>query len=146
MIAKMEHLGASKAVVGLVIPTGYSFNLDGTNINMTLATLFLAQATSSASWRSRCSPRRTPRASPAQASSRSRRCSRSCPPFRSPRSRCSSAFDKLMSECRALTNLIGNGVACVVSSRWEGELDAKALHDTMAHPIRVGEEMERLPA
>jgi aerobic C4-dicarboxylate transport protein len=55
-------------------------------------------------------------------------------------------IDKLMSECRALTNLIGNGVACVVSSRWEGELDAKALHDTMAHPIRVGEEMERLPA
>src|SRR5215813_10747200 len=45
MMAKMEHLGASKSVVGLVIPTGYSFNLDGTNIYMTLATLFLAQAT-----------------------------------------------------------------------------------------------------
>ena len=45
MIQKMEHLGASKSVVGLVIPTGYSFNLDGTNIYMTLATLFLAQAT-----------------------------------------------------------------------------------------------------
>ena len=45
MMQKMEHLGASKSVVGLVIPTGYSFNLDGTNIYMTLATLFLAQAT-----------------------------------------------------------------------------------------------------
>src|SRR6476646_1945376 len=45
MIQKMEHLGASKSVVGLVIPTGYSFNLDGTNIYLTLATLFLAQAT-----------------------------------------------------------------------------------------------------
>ena len=45
MIAKMEHLGASKSVVGLVIPTGYSFNLDGTNIYMTLAILVLAQAT-----------------------------------------------------------------------------------------------------
>ncbi len=45
MIQKMEHLGASRSVVGLVIPTGYSFNLDGTNICMTLATLFLAQAT-----------------------------------------------------------------------------------------------------
>ena len=45
MLQKMEHLGASKSVVGLVIPTGYSFNLDGTNIYMTLATLFLAQAT-----------------------------------------------------------------------------------------------------
>jgi aerobic C4-dicarboxylate transport protein len=54
--------------------------------------------------------------------------------------------DKFMSECRALTNLIGNGVATIVISRWEGELDAKALHDTMAHPITIGEEMERLPA
>src|SRR5216684_3253219 len=45
MIQKMERVGASRAVVGLVIPTGYSFNLDGTNIYMTLATLFLAQAT-----------------------------------------------------------------------------------------------------
>ena len=45
MIQKMERLGASRSVVGLVIPTGYSFNLDGTNIYMTLATLFLAQAT-----------------------------------------------------------------------------------------------------
>src|SRR3569623_966826 len=45
MMHKMERLGASKSVVGLVIPTGYSFNLDGTNIYMTLATLFLAQAT-----------------------------------------------------------------------------------------------------
>src|SRR5438477_2903883 len=45
MIQKMEHLGASRSVVGLVIPTGYSFNLDGTNIYMTLATLFLAPAT-----------------------------------------------------------------------------------------------------
>src|SRR5712672_1386091 len=45
MIQKMEHLGAPKSIVGLVVPTGYSFNLDGTNIYMTLATLFLAQAT-----------------------------------------------------------------------------------------------------
>src|SRR5258708_13163708 len=45
MIQKMEYLGAPRTIVGLVIPTGYSFNLDGTNIYMTLATLFLAQAT-----------------------------------------------------------------------------------------------------
>ena len=49
MMQKMEHLGASRSVVGLVVPTGYSFNLDGTNIYMTLATLFLAQATNTAS-------------------------------------------------------------------------------------------------
>jgi len=52
---------------------------------------------------------------------------------------------KFMSECRALTNLIGNGVATVVISRWEGELDADKLHETMAHPLAVGEEMEALP-
>ena len=44
-------------------------------------------------------------------------------------------IDKFMSECRALTNLIGNGVACVVISLSEGELDKEALHETMAHPI-----------
>jgi aerobic C4-dicarboxylate transport protein len=55
-------------------------------------------------------------------------------------------IDKFMSECRALTNLIGNGVATIVISRWEGELDKKALHETMAHPITLGEEFERLPA
>src|SRR6201999_1530997 len=51
-------------------------------------------------------------------------------------------IDRFMSECRALTNLIGNGVATVVISRWEGELDADKLHQTMAHPIAVGEELE----
>jgi aerobic C4-dicarboxylate transport protein len=47
-----------------------------------------------------------------------------------------------MSECRALTNLVGNGVATIVISRWEGELDVDKLHETMAHPITVGEELE----
>ena len=47
-----------------------------------------------------------------------------------------------MSECRALTNLVGNGVATVVISRWEGELDADKLHQVMAHPVDIGEEME----
>jgi aerobic C4-dicarboxylate transport protein len=51
-----------------------------------------------------------------------------------------------MSECRALTNLIGNGVATIVISRWEGELDKQALHDAMAHPITLGEEFERQAA
>ena len=55
-------------------------------------------------------------------------------------------IDRFMSSVRAMINLIGNGVATIVISRWEGELDAHALHETMAHPIRVGEEMEALPA
>ena len=54
-------------------------------------------------------------------------------------------IDKFMSECRALTNLVGNGVATVVISRWEGELDVKKLHEAMAHPITVGEELEAQP-
>ena len=55
-------------------------------------------------------------------------------------------IDKFMSECRALTNLVGNGVATIVISRWEGELDADKLHEAMAHPITLGEEMEPKPA
>jgi aerobic C4-dicarboxylate transport protein len=51
-------------------------------------------------------------------------------------------IDKFMSECRALTNLIGNGVACIVISRSEGELDKEALHHTMAHPLQEGEAQE----
>jgi aerobic C4-dicarboxylate transport protein len=51
-------------------------------------------------------------------------------------------IDKFMSECRALTNLIGNGVACVVISISEGELDRDALHETMAHPLEIGESLE----
>jgi aerobic C4-dicarboxylate transport protein len=54
-------------------------------------------------------------------------------------------IDKFMSECRALTNLVGNGVATVVISRWEGELDTAMLQKTMAHPIAVGEELEAQP-
>jgi aerobic C4-dicarboxylate transport protein len=51
-----------------------------------------------------------------------------------------------MSECRALTNLVGNGVATVVVSRWEGELDRDKLASAMAHPATVGEELERQAA
>jgi len=53
-----------------------------------------------------------------------------------------SGIDKFMSECRALTNLVGNGVATVVISRWEGELDTDKLHEAMAHSVALGEEME----
>jgi aerobic C4-dicarboxylate transport protein len=54
-------------------------------------------------------------------------------------------IDKFMSECRALTNLIGNGVATIVISRWEGELDVTQLKAAMAHPIAFGEELEEEP-
>jgi aerobic C4-dicarboxylate transport protein len=154
MMAKMEHLGASKSVVGLVVPTGYSFNLDGTNIYMTLATLFLAQATNTpltigqelgilliAMITSKGASGVTGAGFVTLAATLA-----IVPDIPIQSLALLLGIDKFMSECRALTNLIGNGVATIVISRWEGELDAQALHETMAHPIKVGEEMERLPA
>jgi aerobic C4-dicarboxylate transport protein len=154
MIQKMEHLGASKSVVGLVIPTGYSFNLDGTNIYMTLATLFLAQATNTpltigqllgilviAMITSKGASGVTGAGFVTLAATLA-----IVPDIPIQSLAILLGIDKFMSECRALTNLVGNGVATVVISRWEGELDVKKLHETMAHPIRVGEEMEELPA
>jgi aerobic C4-dicarboxylate transport protein len=153
MIQKMEHLGASKSVVGLVIPTGYSFNLDGTNIYMTLATLFLAQATNTpltlsqelgilaiAMITSKGASGVTGAGFVTLAATLS-----IVPDIPVQSIAIIVGIDKFMSECRALTNLIGNGVATIVISRWEGELDAQKLHETMAHPITVGEEIEAQP-
>jgi aerobic C4-dicarboxylate transport protein len=150
MIQKMQHLGASKSVVGLVIPTGYSFNLDGTNIYMTLATLFLAQATNTpltisqelgilviAMITSKGASGVTGAGFVTLAATLA-----IVPDIPMQSIAIILGIDKFMSECRALTNLIGNGVATIVISRWEGELDTDKLHETMAHPIRVGEEME----
>src|SRR4051812_28138242 len=153
MIQKMEHLGASRPVVGLVIPTGYSFNLDGTNIYMTLATLFLAQATNThltfgqmaavlgvAMLTSKGASGVTGAGFVTLAATLS-----IIPDIPITALAIIVGIDKFMSECRALTNLIGNGVATIVISRWEGELDADKLHKAMAHPIAFGEEMERVP-
>jgi aerobic C4-dicarboxylate transport protein len=154
MMQKMEHLGASKSVVGLVIPTGYSFNLDGTNIYMTLATLFLAQATNTpltlgqqlgilaiAMITSKGASGVTGAGFVTLAATLA-----IVPDIPIQALALLLGIDKFMSEVRALTNLIGNGVATVVISRWEGELDADALHETMAHPVTLGEEFERLAA
>ena len=150
MIQKMERLGASKSVVGLVIPTGYSFNLDGTNIYMTLATLFLAQATNThltlghllgilviAMVTSKGASGVTGAGFVTLAATLA-----IVPDVPIESLAILVGIDKFMSECRALTNLVGNGVATIVISRWEGELDVDKLHETMAHPITVGEELE----
>ncbi|HSV21517.1 MAG TPA: dicarboxylate/amino acid:cation symporter [Xanthobacteraceae bacterium] len=151
MMQKMEHLGASRSVVGLVIPTGYSFNLDGTNIYMTLATLFLAQATNTplslsqelgilviAMITSKGASGVTGAGFVTLAATLA-----IVPDIPIQSLALLLGIDKFMSECRALTNLIGNGVATIVISRWEGELDAQAVHRMMAHPITRGEELER---
>jgi aerobic C4-dicarboxylate transport protein len=149
MLRKMEGLGASRPVVGLVIPTGYSFNLDGTNIYMTLATLFLAQATNTpltigqemtillvAMLTSKGASGVTGAGFVTLAATLS-----IIPDIPIQSLAILLGVDKFMSECRALTNLIGNGVATVVVSRWEGELDKRALHEAMAHPVELSESL-----
>jgi aerobic C4-dicarboxylate transport protein len=135
LMAKMERLGCSKSVVGLVVPTGYSFNLDGTNIYMTLSVLFIAQALNvDLTFTQEATILAVAMLTSKGASGVT-----------------GSGFitlaatlsvvqglpvegmvlilgiDKFMSECRALTNIAGNGVACVVVSAWERELDRKRL-------------------
>jgi aerobic C4-dicarboxylate transport protein len=131
MIAKMEHLGVRKSVVGLVIPTGYSFNLDGTSIYLTMAAVFIAQATN------------TPMTLGQQITLLAVLVLTS----KGAAGVTGSGFivlaatlsavghvpvaglalilgvDRFMSEARALTNLIGNGVATIVVGSWTGDLD-----------------------
>ncbi|MBV9075974.1 MAG: dicarboxylate/amino acid:cation symporter [Methylobacteriaceae bacterium] len=153
MMMKMERLGASKPVVGLVIPTGYSFNLDGTNIYMTLATLFLAQAVGAdlsfgqyatiilvAMLTSKGASGVTGAGFITLAATLA-----AIPNNPVPVAAMALilGIDKFMSECRALTNLVGNGVATVVVSAWEGELDREKMASAMAHPVAVGLEVEQ---
>jgi aerobic C4-dicarboxylate transport protein len=135
LMEKLERLGCSKPVVGLVVPTGYSFNLDGTNIYMTMAAVFVAQAlnidlsigqqlsillvavfTSQGASGVTGAGFITLAATLAVVPS-------------VPVSGLALIFgiDRFMSEARALTNLVGNGVAAVVVAKWEKELDTKQL-------------------
>jgi len=155
MMLKMERLGASKPVVGLVIPTGYSFNLDGTNIYMTLATLFLAQAVGAdlsfgqyatiilvAMLTSKGASGVTGAGFITLAATLA-----AIPNNPVPVAAMALilGIDKFMSECRALTNLVGNGVACVVISAWENELDRDMLASALAHPGTVSDLVEKQP-
>ena len=155
MMLKMERLGASKPVVGLVIPTGYSFNLDGTNIYMTLATLFLAQAVGAdlsfgqyatiilvAMLTSKGASGVTGAGFITLAATLA-----AIPNNPVPVAAMALilGIDKFMSECRALTNLVGNGVACVVISAWENELDRDMLRSALAHPGASSELVGKQP-
>jgi aerobic C4-dicarboxylate transport protein len=139
MMAKLENLGARKSVVGLVIPTGYSFNLDGTSIYLTMAAVFIAQATN------------TPMSLGQQVTLLAVLLLTS----KGAAGITGSGFivlaatlsavghvpvaglalilgiDRFMSEARALTNLVGNGVATVVVARWTGDLDAAQMRRTL---------------
>ena len=145
MINKLENLGCKESVVGLVVPTGYSFNLDGTCIYLTMAAIFLAQATNTelTLWQqlgiiavllltskgaagvtgsgfivlaaTLASVGHIPVASIALIL----------------------GVDRFMSEARALTNLIGNGVATIVVSKWEDALDEKRMREHLEHETEL---------
>ena len=136
LMEKLERLGCSKPVVGLVVPTGYSFNLDGTNIYMTLATLFIAQALGVdlsftqqltilvvAMLTSKGASGVTGAGFITLAATLT-----AVNPALVPGMAIVFSVDKFMSEVRALTNITGNGVATVFVSWWEGELDHTKLH------------------
>ncbi len=143
LMERMEQAGCARSVVGVVVPTGYSFNLDGTNIYMTLAALFIAQAlnidlslgdqllilavamlsskgaagVTGAGFITLAATLAVPVAGIALIL----------------------GIDRFMSECRAITNFIGNAVATIVVSRWEGAID----EDRFAAVLKRGEFGER---
>lgn len=143
LMEKMERLGCSKPVVGLVVPTGYSFNLDGTNIYMTLATLFVAQALGVdltiyeqatilvvAMLTSKGASGVTGAGFITLAATLA-----AVRPDLLPGMAIVFAIDKFMSEVRALTNITGNGIAAIFVSWWEGELDHDKLRAALNKQI-----------
>ncbi|WP_028169065.1 C4-dicarboxylate transporter DctA [Bradyrhizobium elkanii] len=143
LMKKLERLGCSKPVVGLVVPTGYSFNLDGTNIYMTLGTLFIAQALGVdltfgqqltilivAMLTSKGASGITGAGFITLAATLS-----AVNPALVPGMAIVFSIDKFMSEVRALTNIMGNGIAAVFVSWWEGELDEATLHARLNQEI-----------
>jgi len=155
MIAKLEILGAHKSVVGLVIPTGYSFNLDGTAIYLTMAAVFIAQATNT----------------PLDLTHQLTLLAVLLLTSKGAAGVTGSGFivlaatlsavghvpvaglalilgvDRFMSEARALTNLIGNGVATLVVAKWCKELDVEQMQKHLAHETsEEADEPERLAA
>jgi len=141
LMHKLERLGCSKSVVGLVVPSGYSFNLDGTNIYITMAAIFVAQALNIdltltqeitliavAMLTSKGASGVTGAGFVTLAATLA-----VVPSIPVAGLSLILGIDRFMSEARAITNFIGNGVATIVVSRWEGELDRDALARELGH-------------
>jgi aerobic C4-dicarboxylate transport protein len=142
LMRKLERLGCSKPVVGLVIPSGYSFNLDGTNIYLTMAAIFVAQALNVdltltqeitllavAMLTSKGASGVTGAGFITLAATLA-----VVPSVPVAGLALILGIDRFMSEARALTNLIGNGVATIVVARWENELDHDTLQRELLNP------------
>ncbi len=145
MLVKMEALGCKKSVVGLVIPTGYSFNLDGTSIYLTMAAVFIAQATNTPLdlfhqltllvvllISSKGAARVTGSGFIVLAATIS-----AVGHLPLAGLALILGIDRFMSEARALTNLIGNGVATLVVARYCDQLDEATMQDALAKPVAV---------
>ncbi|OCA72809.1 C4-dicarboxylate transporter DctA [Chryseobacterium contaminans] len=150
IMEKMEKAGCSRTIVGLVVPTGYSFNLDGTNIYMTLASLFIAQALNIhlsiekqlilllvAMLSSKGAAGVTGAGFVTLAATLA-----VVPEIPIAGMTLILGIDKFMSECRALTNVIGNSVATVVVANWEKQLDKKQLQYCLDNPYEIEKELE----
>jgi aerobic C4-dicarboxylate transport protein len=139
LMEKLERAGCSKAVVGLVVPAGYSFNLDGTNIYLTMAALFVAQALNiELTLRQEVTLLLVAMVTSKGASGVTgagfitlAATLAVVPSVPVAGLALILGIDRFMSEARALTNFIGNGVAAVVIARWEGELDPVRLSEAM---------------
>ena len=150
LIEKLERAGCSRTVIGLVVPTGYSFNLDGTNIYMTLAALFIAQACNVdltlgqqvmllgvAMISSKGAAGVTGAGFITLAATLS-----IVPDVPVAGMALILGVDRFMSECRSLTNFVGNAVAAIVISRWEGRFDRKQFDAALAGRLPS---VEKLP-
>jgi aerobic C4-dicarboxylate transport protein len=140
MMLKLERLGISRETVGLVFPTGYSFNTDGANIYITLSIIFLAQATNThlsftqlatlllvAALSSKGGAGVTGTSFVTLAATMM-----AVPDIPVASLAIIIGIDKFMSECRALTNVVGNGVATIVVGKWEGELEGEKMAEMRA--------------
>ena len=140
LMAKMEKLGCSKALVGLVVPTGYTFNTDGTSMYMTLAALFVAQATHTHLTLMQqltilaVAVLTSKGASGVQGAAFIALVGTMMviPTIPVAGMALILGIDRFMSMCRATVNMIGNGVATVVVARWENELDRETLQRNLA--------------
>ena len=152
MMAKLENLGCTKSVVGLVIPTGYSFNLDGTSIYLTMAAVFVAQATNTPLTMTQTLTilgvlMLTSKGAAGVTGSGFVTLAATfaaIPTIPVAGLALILGIDRFMSEARALTNLVGNGVATVVVSRWENELDMARMAQVLNNETEVEAEEPEL--
>ncbi|KAG0183887.1 hypothetical protein DFQ28_000666, partial [Apophysomyces sp. BC1034] len=148
LMEKLEKLGCSRSVVGLVVPTGYSFNLDGTNIYMTMAVVFIAQATNTdLTWGQQLTLLAVTMLTSKGASGVTgagfitlAATLAVVPTIPLAGMVLILGIDRFMSECRALTNIVGNGVATIVVSAWERELDRNKLKRVMRQSASLNAE------